>query len=310
MNEKILLVFTGGTIGGEIKDNEIVIDENKRYLLLDMYDKLGDKEEIDFDIITPVSILSENALVEDWNKIAEEIKEKDISKYKGIIITYGTDTMGYFANALSYLLHKLEIPIVIVGSNFILTDKRANGLENFKTAVNFIVNKDYRGVFVVYKNDNQKMYIHQGIRIKQIGQLSGSAYSIQDDYFAQVIDGDIIVKDNHNNNQIINNNYNFKISNDIIYIKPIPGMKYDFNVDDYKVVLHEVFHAGTIPEHAMKLVKQCKEQNILFFIGPVFSEYKTLYCTTAEAVKEGAIIVSDISQEALLIKLMIACRNF
>ena len=274
-----------------------------------MYNQLQDKEEIEFDVINPISILSENATAEEWNKIAEGIYKRNLSEYKGIIIAYGTDTMGYFANALSYLLYKIEIPAVIVSSNFVLTDKKTNGLENFKVAVNFIIQKFHRGVFVAYKNYNGRMFIHQGTRIKQIGQLSGSIYSIQDEYFAEAIDGNIVIKENNKNNEIINNDYDFKVSDDVLYIKPIPGIKYDYNIDNYKVIFHEMFHAGTIPESAIDLVKECKEKRILFFIGALFDEYETLYSPTMEAVKEGAIIISNMSQEALLAKLMVACRN-
>lgn len=310
IKEKILMVFTGGTIQSDIKNNSIDVSDNNKYLLLDMYNKQENKKEIEFDIISPISILSENATVEDWTAIVNSIKEKELLKYKGIIITYGTDTLGYFANALSYLLYDIEIPVMIVSDNFVLTDKRSNGLDNFSTAVNFIIQKNYNGVFVSFKNYNGQIYIHKGTRVKQIAQLATSVYSIYDDYFAQVIDGEIIEKKKDNIEYVQEGKYKFNIGKDVLYIKPVVGMKYNFMLDGYRAVFHESFHTNAIPKDAINLVKECNERGILFFIGTMFDEGRTLYKETSEAVKEGAIIIQNMSLEAIISKLMIATGTF
>lgn len=217
---------------------------------------------------------------------------------------------GYFANVLSYLLYKVEIPVMIVSSNFVLTDKRANGIENFKVALDFIIEKGTKGVFVVYKNYNGEMYIHQGFKVKQIGQLSGSVYSIHDDWYARVINGNITRKSYYKPCITIDKDYDFKLSSDIKYIKPTINNNYDYDIKKYRLVFHEMFHSGTVPKFAMDLIKKCKQENVLFFMGTLFYEYSTLYAPTKEAIDEGAIILHDMSQEAILAKLMVAAGTF
>lgn len=97
MKDKILLVLAGGTIGGVINDNSISVSKESNYLILDLYNQnKAYMKDVEFDTIAPVSILSENATVEDWTIIADSIKSKDLSGYKGIVITYGTDTLRVF----------------------------------------------------------------------------------------------------------------------------------------------------------------------------------------------------------------------
>ncbi len=56
----------------------------------------------------------------------------------GIIITHGTDTLPFTAAALGMCFAYAEIPILLVSSNYILDDPRANGLTNFTAAVDYI----------------------------------------------------------------------------------------------------------------------------------------------------------------------------
>jgi len=71
-----------------------------------------------------------------------------------------------------------------------------------------------------------------------------------------------------------------------------------------------MFHSGTIPKFAMDLINKCNEEGILFFMGSLYHEYETLYAPTKEAVDAGAIILYEMSQEAILAKLMVAAGTF
>jgi len=54
---KILVIFTGGTIGTSIKNGWADIDNNAKYVLLDSY---NNKHKIEFVTASPYSTLSEN----------------------------------------------------------------------------------------------------------------------------------------------------------------------------------------------------------------------------------------------------------
>ena len=145
---KIGVIFTGGTIGSTIdQSGHIVADkDNRDFLLLNLYRHKFTLQD-EFVIRTPYCILSENLSGRELELLVacvNELKEK----VDGIIITHGTDTLQYTAAALGYVYSNLAIPIVLVSSNYVLEDSRANGLTNFACAVSFIHAGQGHGVFV------------------------------------------------------------------------------------------------------------------------------------------------------------------
>jgi len=62
------------------------------------------------------SILSEDLTPKHWQVLAEEIREEIKSGCTGVVILHGTDTMHYTSAALSFMLQKLPVPVVLVGA--------------------------------------------------------------------------------------------------------------------------------------------------------------------------------------------------
>jgi glutamyl-tRNA(Gln) amidotransferase subunit D len=63
-----------------------------------------------------LSIPSDDMTPAHWCEIAAEVKDQIASGSEGVIITHGTDTMGYTAAALSFMLQNLPVPVVLTGS--------------------------------------------------------------------------------------------------------------------------------------------------------------------------------------------------
>ena len=61
------------------------------------------------------NMLSENMTPELWSELAQCAFNEITRGMDGVIITHGTDTMGYSAAALSFML-KVPVPVVFVGS--------------------------------------------------------------------------------------------------------------------------------------------------------------------------------------------------
>ena len=129
---KILVVFTGGTIGSCYNDGVISPDSSTRYKLIEMYKQNGGYAE--FDAISPYTVLSENLNGEYFNLLYNSVKE-NINNYDGIIVTHGTDTLQYTSAVLSYMFGLCNTPIVLVSANYPLESEKSNGLENFSAAV-------------------------------------------------------------------------------------------------------------------------------------------------------------------------------
>lgn len=77
---------------------------------------------------------SSDITLKEWNKIASVIYE-NYSLYDGFVVLHGTDTMAYTASALSFILHGLDKPVVLTGSQIPLSEIRSDGRDNLITSL-------------------------------------------------------------------------------------------------------------------------------------------------------------------------------
>lgn len=131
---KILIIYTGGTIGmienaktGALEpfDFEYLIDNVPKIKRLDY-----DIDSFQFDIPLDSSAMTPSH----WQDIAYVIA-CFYEKYDGFVVLHGTDTMAYTASALSFMLENLRKPVVITGSQLPIGEVRTDGEENLITSL-------------------------------------------------------------------------------------------------------------------------------------------------------------------------------
>ncbi|MCK0132422.1 asparaginase [Flavobacteriaceae bacterium F08102] len=131
---KILLIYTGGTIGmvKDYKTNALkAFDFNHLHaqipelnLLHCQIETLSFKEPID----------SSNMNIDNWVKIVNCIEE-NYEDHDGFVILTGSDTMAYTASALSFMIENLNKPVIFTGSQLPIGDLRTDAKENLITAI-------------------------------------------------------------------------------------------------------------------------------------------------------------------------------
>ena len=104
---KILLIYTGGTIG-MVKDYETGVLKPFRFekikeRLPELSQLDSDIEHVSFD--PPID--SSDMNISHWERIAQSIEE-NYQEYDGFVVLHGSDTMGYSAYALSFMLENLS----------------------------------------------------------------------------------------------------------------------------------------------------------------------------------------------------------
>ena len=144
---KILVIFTGGTIGSTVKDGWISADNTAKYTLIENYkNSFGDS--VCFDTCEPYFMLSENLSAKHLNLLTESVKEALSKDFDGIIITHGTDTLHFSAAAIHLAFSGADIPIVFVSANYPLENALSNGQANFEAAVKLIQSGISSGVYI------------------------------------------------------------------------------------------------------------------------------------------------------------------
>lgn len=192
---KILVVFTGGTIGSDENNGVISPDSACSYALLNMYSaNRGNVENVEFETARPYTILSENLCADRLNSLYDCINSYDISAFDGVIVTHGTDTLQYTAAYLGLVFAGSRTPIVLVSANYPLGDKRSNGLVNFTAAVDFICSGSGTGAFAAYCNKGENPKIHRAEKLLAHAAYSDELHSIFDEYYGEIADGKFIKK--------------------------------------------------------------------------------------------------------------------
>lgn len=131
---KILIIYTGGTIG--------MIENAEKHTLQSfdfshLIDNVPKVKMLDYDIDNiqfhpPID--SSNMSPKHWSDIAHAI-EDNYDNYDGFVVLHGTDTMAYTASALSFMLDNLAKPVIITGSQLPIGEVRTDGEENLITAL-------------------------------------------------------------------------------------------------------------------------------------------------------------------------------
>ncbi|XP_013386509.1 L-asparaginase-like [Lingula anatina] len=180
---KVLVLYTGGTIGMRIHDGVYTPEPNFLVNELRKLSIFHDQEYLDNHSIcfggqTPTPWMQSplcmplreekknviycvyeyeplldscNMTMEDWARIAKDIKTY-YEGFDGFVILHGTDTMAYTASALSFMFENLGKPIILTGSQIPIFETRSDGRDNLLGALIMAGNSDIAEVMILFNN--------------------------------------------------------------------------------------------------------------------------------------------------------------
>ncbi len=110
----LAIVSTGGTIASRIdyRTGSVTSQFNANDILTAIPEL---KEIANYRTVPLATILSENMTPAIWQELARAVYKEIQGGATGVIVTHGTDTMGYSAAALSFMIDT-PVPVIFVGS--------------------------------------------------------------------------------------------------------------------------------------------------------------------------------------------------
>ena len=309
---KILLIMTGGTICSfENERGERAADTERAEAFIVNNFKNGDsvyRDDVQFEVKSPLNILSENMTVTSWNTLVTNMKKYKYEEYDGVIILHGTDTLAYTSALLSLLMSGADVPVFLVSSQLPIYMEEANGNENFKTAVELIAKGVAPNVYAVYRNGDG-IYVHLASHLLQCTNNSWEFYS----YDMKRLEDFVGVASPRGDMPL------YKcggLTPSVLKVSEYVGIDYNrFSLDGVRAVLHGTYHSSTLAVDteserysALSLIDRCRSESIPFFIHPCDSEAYD-YESTGKALRHGAIALNGITAEMAYVKLLvgIAC---
>lgn len=317
---RILVVFTGGTIGSALESGAIrPAGEKARKLLLAHFAEERQKaceeyfgRRISFDTACPYEILSENLSGGHLEKLEECIREKGVENYEGIVVTTGTDTLAYSSAAMGYAFADLQIPVVMVSANYPLSDERSNGFSNFEGALLLILSGGHKGVFCSYDNGDRH-FIHYATRLLPQMNYSHRVESVMGKVYGRVegmtvrLEKEVLGMEKEPGTVRLScKNLSGKKP---AFIRPYPGIVYTVPKGCCGILL-DTYHSGTLPalgDDFQNFMKEAKKQNVPVFAAGV---PEGLVYETVDRMKEaGMIVLPAASPAAMYMKLWMAAET-
>lgn len=131
---KILIIYTGGTIG--------MVNDPKTGVLIpfnfeQIQQNVPELARLNYDL----SVYSFDPILDSsnmdpliWEQLATLIQDK-YEEFDGFVVLHGSDTMSFTASALSFMLENLSKPVILTGSQLPIGEIRTDAKENLITAL-------------------------------------------------------------------------------------------------------------------------------------------------------------------------------
>ncbi|MCS6783677.1 MAG: Glu-tRNA(Gln) amidotransferase subunit GatD [Candidatus Caldarchaeum sp.] len=174
---KVAIVNTGGTIAsridyrtGGVKPALSASD------LVSIVPEIAEIANVSAEIL--MQVVSENMTPKHWTTIAQRVNTLFNEGFDGIVITHGTDTMGYTAAALSFALQNPPVPVVLVGAQRSSDRPSSDAAKNLIAAVETAAKAPFAEVVVCMHgwHSDEEIFIHRGTRVVKFHTSSRGAF--------------------------------------------------------------------------------------------------------------------------------------
>lgn len=255
-------------------------------------------------------LLSENITVKKWQTLAKEIaNEFNQNKVNGVVVPHGTDTMGYTAAALSFMLKNLTGPVVLVGAQRSSDRPSSDAAQNLLDAALVAATSDIGEVVVVMHGEISDSFttIHRGTKVRKLHTSRRDAFqTVNEPPLGSISNGVIKVTQNYRKSSKGKVEVDEGMEEDVALVYFYPNMQPEEIPDKKGIVL-----MGTGLGHVSKaLYERLKEliangTTIVMTSQCIFGRINlNVYSTGRDLIKIGVIPGEDMLPETAYVKLM------
>lgn len=128
------------------------------------------------------SLLSEDMRVRSWQRLAREVARELKAGSKAVVVPHGTDTLGYTAAALSFMLRDLTGGVILVGAQRSSDRPSSDAYLNLLSAARLAAT-DLGEVVVVMHEETSDTYaaLHRGTKVRKMHSSRRDAFRSVDE---------------------------------------------------------------------------------------------------------------------------------
>ncbi len=316
---RVSIVSTGGTIASRVDYTtggvHAAISSRD---LLSIVPELSDFAAVEADIL--YSVFSEDINSRHWTGMATMVSEKVNAGVAGIVITHGTDTLGYSAAALSFSLRNLPIPVILVGSQRSSDRPSSDAATNLVGVVTAAVNAPFAEVVLGMHETTSDtgVVFHRGTKVRKLHTSARYAFqSVNVRPLAKVAEGKVEMFENDYRRR---NDGTLKIMNGFEektgLVKFYPGLQpnlVEWYVDEgYKGLILEGTGLGHVSTRLFEVIDRAIKAGL--YVGMtsqcIWGRLNMNVYTTGRMLQRlGVEPLGDMLPETAYVKLMWALAN-
>ena len=315
---KVTFIGTGGTISSNADNRTGAVQPSLPIAEL-IASIPGLTESVNISVRQMFSVFSENMNAEHWQELAKVTADEINGGADAIVILHGTDTMGYTAAALSFMLGDVPKPVVLVGAQRSPDRPSSDAPSNITAAVRFCIKGKTAGVFVVMHHtlEDDSFAVHAGTRVRKM-------HTSRRDAFKSINTSPIAFMDEKGNIKFTSEVKSItskkaaakaKMERSVMLLQFYPGMDpslFESAMIKSKGVVIAGSGLGHVNKEMISLIKKaCDNGTVVVMTSQCLGGITNLniYGTGREIRSAGAISVSDMLPETAYVKLMWALAN-
>ncbi|MGQ9719654.1 MAG: Glu-tRNA(Gln) amidotransferase subunit GatD, partial [Nitrososphaerales archaeon] len=318
---RVSIVSTGGTIASRVDYRSGAVHPAlSASELYSVVPELSHYALIDAEVL--FSIYSENMEAKYWSAIASKVAEKVRDGYEGIVITHGTDTMGYTSAALSFALANVPVPVVLVGSQRSSDRPSSDAASNLIGAVIVACKAPFSGVYVVMHSgmSDDSLAVHLGTKVRKNHTSRRDAFESVNTAPVAYVRGKEIEKIKPNlpprrkdKEFVLKPNFETRVALLKFYPSFDPEIIAYLVDKGYRGIVLEGTGLGHVGSYCCERLKEAIDRGLIVAMTSqcIWGRVRmTVYDTGRDLLNIGIIPLDDMLPETALVKMMWALGNF
>ena len=316
---KVSIISTGGTIASRVDyiTGGVYAAMSSRDLL-SIVPELADIAQIEAAIL--YSVFSENINSDHWTGMACEVAKRIKEGVDGVVVTHGTDTMGYSAAALAFALQKLPVPVVFVGSQRSSDRPSADSATNLVAAVTAAAYAPIAGVVLGMHEGtgDDSIIFHPGVKVRKchtstryafqtvntipVARFKDNRITVLDESFRRRQDSELVVRE--------------RFEKKVALLKFHPGFNsliIESLIDSgFRGIVFEGTGLGHVSEQCYDAIERASYEGILMGMTSqcIWGRVNmNVYSMGRELTRRGVEPLADMLPETALVKLMWSLGN-
>ena len=315
----LVLIGTGGTIASYVDYRTGAV--HPALSTSDMVNAVPEIREI-ANVRAKVlfSIFSENMDIQHWQELAKAVAEEINNGADGVIIPHGTDTLGYTAAALSFMLGDVPKPVILVGAQRSSDRPSSDASTNLMACARFCTQSKKSGVYVVMHDTSgdDSFAVHLGSRVRKMHTSRRDAFKSINIAPAANIDRDGKITFNMELPKVSDGKATVcpDMERATVLLQYYPGMDPSLFGDvimKSKGVVIAGSGLGHVNENMIPLIRKATENGTVVVMTSQCINGQTnmnVYNTGRDLISAGVISVLDMLPETAYVKLSWALANY